>query len=51
MERLSLENASEVGGKAANLGEVHNRHLPVPLGFAIAAYGYQLFSITTSWPS
>ncbi|RPJ74062.1 MAG: pyruvate, phosphate dikinase, partial [Desulfobacteraceae bacterium] len=44
IERLSLENASEVGGKAANLGEVSNRaHLPVPPGFAITAYGYQLF--------
>ena len=44
IERLSLENASEVGGKAANLGEVYNRvHLPVPPGFAITAYGYQLF--------
>jgi pyruvate,water dikinase len=44
IERLSLENAPEVGGKAANLGEVYNRaHLPVPLGFAITAYGYQLF--------
>ena len=44
IERLSLENASEVGGKAANLGEVANRaHLPVPPGFAITAYGYQLF--------
>jgi pyruvate,water dikinase len=44
MAMISLENASEVGGKAANLGEVYNRaHLPVPLGFAITAYGYQLF--------
>ncbi len=44
IERLSLENAGEVGGKAANLGEVFNRaHLPVPLGFAVTAYGYQLF--------
>jgi pyruvate, water dikinase len=44
IERLSLENAPEVGGKAANLGEVYNRaHLPVPPGFAITAYGYQLF--------
>jgi pyruvate,water dikinase len=44
IERLSLENAGEVGGKAANLGEVCNRaHLPVPPGFAITAYGYQLF--------
>ncbi|HSV92328.1 MAG TPA: PEP/pyruvate-binding domain-containing protein [Desulfobacterales bacterium] len=44
IERLSLENAPEVGGKAANLGEVSNRaHLPVPPGFAVTAYGYQLF--------
>lgn len=44
IERLSLENAPEVGGKAANLGEVCNRaQLPVPPGFAITAYGYQLF--------
>lgn len=44
VDRLSLEYASEVGGKAANLGEVYNRaHLPVPPGFAVTAYGYQLF--------
>jgi pyruvate,water dikinase len=44
IERLSLENVGEVGGKAANLGEVFNRaHLPVPRGFAVTAYGYQLF--------
>ncbi len=44
IDRLSLENAAEVGGKAANLGEVSNRaHLPVPPGFAVTAYGYQLF--------
>lgn len=44
IDRLSLEVASEVGGKAANLGEVSNRaHLPVPPGFAVTAYGYQLF--------
>jgi pyruvate, water dikinase len=39
MERLSVENAPAVGGKAANLGEVLNRvHLPVPPGFAVTAY-------------
>ncbi|MEW5909125.1 MAG: PEP/pyruvate-binding domain-containing protein [Thermodesulfobacteriota bacterium] len=44
IEQLSLENASEVGGKAANLGEVFNRaNLPVPLGFAITAYAYEQF--------
>lgn len=44
LERLSLENAAEVGGKAANLGEIRNRAgLPVPPGFAVTAYGYQRF--------
>jgi pyruvate,water dikinase len=44
IERLSLDNAAEVGGKAANLGEIANRaHLPVPPGFAVTAFGYQLF--------
>jgi pyruvate, water dikinase len=39
IERLSAENASAVGGKAANLGEVLNRvHLPVPPGFSVTAY-------------
>ena len=39
LQHLSLENLSEVGGKAASLGEICNRvHLPVPLGFAITAY-------------
>ena len=44
LEWLSHESAFEVGGKAANLGEVYNRvHLPVPLGFAISAYAFQQF--------
>lgn len=44
LERLSLENVQEVGGKAAGLGEIANRvHLPVPPGFAITAYAFQLF--------
>ncbi len=44
LERLSRENLQEVGGKAANLGEIANRaHLPVPPGFAITAFAYQLF--------
>lgn len=44
LERLSQENASDVGGKAANLGEVFNRaNLPVPQGFAITAYACQQF--------
>jgi len=41
---VSLENIAEVGGKAANLGEVFNRvHLPVPPGFAITAYACMHF--------
>jgi len=44
LHRLSLENISEVGGKAANLGEVFNRvHLPVPPGFAVTAYACVYF--------
>jgi pyruvate,water dikinase len=44
LEMLSLENMQEVGGKAANLGEVYNRvSLPVPPGFAITAYACQHF--------
>ena len=44
LERVSLESANDVGGKAANLGEVCNRaHLPVPPGFAVTAYAFQQF--------
>ena len=44
LEMLSQDNISEVGGKAANLGEVYNRaHLPVPQGFAVTAYACQHF--------
>jgi pyruvate,water dikinase len=44
LEQLSRDSAPDVGGKAANLGEVANRaHLPVPPGFAVTAYAYQQF--------
>jgi pyruvate,water dikinase len=44
LERLSLENLDEVGGKAANLGEVGNRvGLPTPQGFAVTASAAALF--------
>jgi pyruvate,water dikinase len=44
LEMLSLENMAEVGGKAANLGEIYNRaNLPVPAGFAITAYACHHF--------
>jgi len=44
LERLSLEDVEEVGGKAANLGEIYNRaRLPVPPGFAVTAYACHHF--------
>lgn len=44
LQYLSLEHVSEVGGKAASIGEICNRvHLPVPLGFAVTAYAYHTF--------
>ena len=44
LEMLSRDNMAEVGGKAANLGEVYNRaHLPVPQGFAVTAYACRHF--------
>ncbi len=44
LRSLSHDLADEVGGKAANLGEVVNRvGLPVPPGFAISAYACQVF--------
>lgn len=44
LQHLSLDRLSEVGGKAANLGEIYNRiHLPVPRGFAVTAYACHQF--------
>ncbi|NVM22425.1 MAG: pyruvate, phosphate dikinase [Desulfobacterales bacterium] len=44
LERLSQESIADVGGKAANLGEVYNRvNLPVPHGFAVTSYACQHF--------
>ena len=41
---LSAAMSDEVGGKAANLGEVANRAgLPTPQGFAVSAYACQHF--------
>jgi pyruvate,water dikinase len=44
LEEITLDNLDEVGGKAANLGEVRNRvGLPTPDGFAITASAAALF--------
>ncbi|MGC1401420.1 MAG: PEP/pyruvate-binding domain-containing protein [Thermodesulfobacteriota bacterium] len=44
LDQITLEHISEVGGKAANLGEILNRvKLPVPGGFAVTAYACQHF--------
>lgn len=44
LQYLSLDHVAEVGGKAANLGEIANRvHLPVPQGFAVTAYACHYF--------
>lgn len=41
---ISLKNQDEVGGKAANLGEIHNKvGLPTPSGFAVTASAAALF--------
>ena len=40
---LGKEDVKDVGGKAANLGEMFNLGLPVPQGFAILASGYSYF--------
>jgi len=48
LRSLSASLADEVGGKAANLGEVSNRvGLPTPQGFAVSAYACQHFLRTT----
>ncbi|MBI5601845.1 MAG: pyruvate, phosphate dikinase [Deltaproteobacteria bacterium] len=44
LKDITQEQLSEVGGKAANLGEILNRvKLPVPPGFAVTAYACQYF--------
>ncbi len=40
---LGKENVKDVGGKAANLGEMSKLGLPVPQGFAITSQGYEYF--------
>ncbi len=51
LDQIDLGNLSEVGGKAANLGEILNRvKLPVPLGFAVTAYACQHFLAFNHFP-
>jgi len=41
---ITREMSEIVGGKSANLGEMRNRMgLPIPEGFAISAYAYDIF--------
>ena len=40
---LHFKDVKEVGGKAANLGEMYNIGIPVPQGFAVLASAYQHF--------
>jgi pyruvate,water dikinase len=43
-DRIHFDKEESVGGKMANLGELHNRlGLAVPEGFAITAYAYKEF--------
>ncbi|MBF0505651.1 MAG: pyruvate, phosphate dikinase [Nitrospirae bacterium] len=44
LESLCRERLNDVGGKAANFGEIHNSvKLPVPHGFSITAYACYYF--------
>jgi pyruvate,water dikinase len=50
LSEIDLSAASEVGGKAAYLGEIRNRlRLPVPEGFAVTTQGYRTFCGTPLW--
>ncbi|HMK64901.1 MAG TPA: PEP/pyruvate-binding domain-containing protein [Thermodesulfobacteriota bacterium] len=51
LEQIGQEQVVDVGGKAANLGEIQNRvHLPVPQGFAVSAYACQHFLSFNHFP-
>ncbi|MEM2977842.1 MAG: phosphoenolpyruvate synthase [Candidatus Hadarchaeales archaeon] len=43
LEELSRDDLPKVGGKAANLGEMHNAGLPVPYAFVINTRAYREF--------
>ena len=48
---LGKGDVKQVGGKAANLGEMYNLNLPVPPGFAITADAYKYFLAKTNLAS
>jgi len=48
---LGKGDVKQVGGKAANLGEMYNLNLPVPPGFAITADAYKYFLAKTNLSS
>jgi pyruvate,water dikinase len=48
---LGKGDVREVGGKAANLGEMYNIKMPVPPGFAITADAYKYFLEKTNLSS
>ncbi len=43
LEEVRAKDTLLVGGKNANLGELLNIGIPVPPGFAVTAYAYQVF--------
>lgn len=48
---LGKGDVKQVGGKAANLGEMYNLNLPVPPGFAVTADAYKYFLAKTNLSS
>lgn len=40
---ISKEDVGLVGGKAANIGEMYNVRLPIPIGFVVTADAYKFF--------
>ncbi|MBF0515592.1 MAG: hypothetical protein HQK97_00545 [Nitrospirae bacterium] len=44
LDRITAKDIKDTGGKAANLGEIHNvLYLPTPRGFSIMVSGYREF--------
>ncbi|MBF0488736.1 MAG: hypothetical protein HQK98_11315 [Nitrospirae bacterium] len=44
LDKISAKDKKDTGGKASNLGEIHNvLHLPTPRGFSVMTAGYREF--------